>query len=240
MGRPVYSKERVEQGRRALCDAALQLYRARGYSAVTLREIGTAAGVSSATPYRFFESKETLFAHVRASVYAHFGDFLRQADPKKGDPLQRLRKIGMAMVEFGLRYPADYRLIFSMRQPPVAVGSALYLARRRTLEHVVPICQEIIDAGQLSGDARVHVHIAWTALHGLISFHVSNQLIHGCSLKDLIEPMLDRFFAPQSSVPSVAGRGTQASKRLTKVASTKRLERQPEPQRRKKPKRRAA
>ncbi|MET0983846.1 MAG: TetR/AcrR family transcriptional regulator [Steroidobacteraceae bacterium] len=240
MGRPVYSKERVEQGRRALCDAALELYRTRGYSAVTLREIGAAAGVSSATPYRFFESKETLFAHVRAAVYTHFGDFLRQADPKKGDPLQRLRRIGIAMVEFGLQYPADYRLIFSMRQPPVAVGSPLYLARRRTLEHVVPICQEIIDAGRLTGDARMHMHIAWTALHGLISFHVSNQLIHGCKLEDLIEPMLDRLFTVESGVSKSAARGTQTSRQLTKVASTKRLERQPEPQQRKKLKRRAA
>ncbi|MET0986646.1 MAG: TetR/AcrR family transcriptional regulator [Steroidobacteraceae bacterium] len=241
MGRPVYSQERVEQGRRALCDAALQLYRDRGYSAVTLREIGAAAGVSSATPYRFFESKETLFSHVRATVYTHFGDFLRKADPKSGDPLLRLRKIALAMIEFGLRYPADYRLIFSMRQPPVAVGSALYVARRRTLEHVVPICQEIIDSGRFTGDARVHVHIAWTALHGLISFHVSNQLIHGCRLQDLVEPMLDRLFAVEEPrVSRVAGRGVGVRKRRMSNSVSDRLECQPQRQPGKKQKRRAA
>ena len=223
MARPVYTAEQVEEGRRRLCEAALKLYRDSGYEAVTLREIGAAAGVSSATPYRFFESKEALFAQVRAVVYTHFGEYLQAADPKQGDPLQRLRRIGLAMVEFGLEHPDDYKLIFSMRQPPMESGSALYIARQRTLEHVIPICQQIIDSGRMSGDARVQVHVAWAGLHGLISFHVSGQLIHGCSIEQLVEPLLDRLFPDGgvSGASQAASEPTAKAKPVKKVAATK-------------------
>lgn len=196
MARPVYTAEQVEEGRRRLCEAALKLYRESGYDAVTLREIGAAAGVSSATPYRFFDSKEALFTQVRAVVYAQFGEYLQAADPKRGDPLIRLRRVALAMVEFGLKFPDDYRLIFSMRQPPMAKDSLLYLTRAKTLEHVIPICQQIIDSGRMNGDARTQMHVAWASLHGLISFHVSNQLNLGCTIEELVNPMLDRLFAP--------------------------------------------
>lgn len=199
MGRPVYTSEQVEEGRRLLCEAALKLYRAQGYEAVTLREIGAEAGVSSATPYRYFESKEALFAQVRAMVYQSFGDYLQKADPKRGDPLRRLRKVATGMVRFGLERPDDYRLIFSMRQPPMARNSPLFIARQRTLDHVIPICQEIIDSGRMGGNALVQVHVAWAALHGVISFHVSNQLIHGCEMNEIVDPLLDRLFAPSPS-----------------------------------------
>lgn len=202
MGRPFYTDEQVRQGRRQLCEAALRLYRTKGYDAVTLRSLGAEAGMSSATPYRFFESKEALFEHVRAVVYAEFGEFLQKADPKHGDPLARLRLVSRAMIDFGLQRPEDYRLIFSMRQGPIEPDSDLFRAREKTLDHVLPICQMLIDSGRLSGDARVHVHVAWVALHGLMSFHVSNQLTHGCGIEELIDPMLDRLLSPVAAAPA--------------------------------------
>lgn len=196
MGRPFYSEQRVEEGRRQLGEAALRLYREQGYEAVTLRSLGAAVGVSSATPYRFFESKDALFDYVRAMVYTRFGEHLLAADPGSGDPLLRLRRISEGMLDFGLKFPEDYRLIFSMRQPPIRPGSRLHKVRQGTLDHVVPLCQAIIDSGRMTGNALVQVHVSWAAIHGLISFHVSNQLIHGVALEDIAGPMLDRLFAP--------------------------------------------
>lgn len=218
MGRPFYSDERVEAGRRQLADAALKLYRQQGYEAVTLRSLGAAVGISSATPYRFFESKDALFDYVRTMVYTTFGEHLQAADPGSGDPMVRLRRVSEAMVDFGLKYPEDYRLIFSMRQGPIPPDSPLYIARRRTLEHVISLCQAIIDSGRMTGDARVQVHVAWAAIHGLVSFHVSNQLTHGVGIEDIVGPMLDRLYAPgpgaaPKAAKKTAGRSMTAKKR---------------------------
>ena len=196
MARPFHSEAQIEENRRRLCTAALALYRDQGYDAVTLRELGAVSGVSHATPYRYFASKDELFAQVRALVFTAFGEHLQARDTRRGDPLSRLRRIVLGFVDFAAQWPEDYRLIFSMRQPPTPKGSPLAEARRRTIEHVTGVCQEAIDAGLIRGDASTQVHLAWASLHGLLSLHVSNHLVHGRQLQDLVAPMIDRLFAP--------------------------------------------
>jgi AcrR family transcriptional regulator len=223
MGRPSYTDQQVQEGRRQLGEAALRLYRAKGYEAVTLRSLASEVGISSATPYRFFESKDALFEYVRADVYTHFAEHLKAADPGGGDPLIRLRRIAEGMLDFGLKFPEDYRLIFSMRQPPPQPGSRLHAVQKSSLDAVIPICQAIIDSGRWSGDARVQVHVSWAAIHGLISFHVSNQLIHGVSLQDIAGPMLDRLFAGSAGAGVArlpAGKASTAAPRPAKPGAT--------------------
>lgn len=185
----------MEETRSRLVAAALALYRARGYEAVTLRELGAACGLSYATPYRYFTSKDELFSLVRAEVFKSFGEYLKERDPVRAAPLLRLRRVLRAYIEYAQDCPEDYRLIFSMRQPPCAPDSPLGLARRETVDYVISVGQAAIDGGQLKGDASTFVQLVWAGLHGLLSLHVGNQLIHGRSLDDLLDPMLDSIFA---------------------------------------------
>lgn len=48
----------------AILDAAERLFAERGYSATTIKQIGTAAGVNSALLYYYFADKERLYAAV--------------------------------------------------------------------------------------------------------------------------------------------------------------------------------
>ena len=205
MARPALSGEQIEEERRRLCFAALRLYRAHGYEAVTLRKLGAAAGVSHATPYQYFRSKDDLFLHVRAEVFRQLGDFLLNKDPLRGDPLSRLRRIVAAIAEFGCTAPDDYRLLFSMRQIVAPADSPLAIARGRVLDYGLSVCQQAIDSGQIKGDASTQLHLALAGVHGLLSLHVSNLLVNGRSLDDLLTPMLDHLF-PETASPVTAKR----------------------------------
>lgn len=50
--------------RQALLDAAIELFAERGYDRTTVRDIATRAGVNQALLFRYFGSKEALFAVV--------------------------------------------------------------------------------------------------------------------------------------------------------------------------------
>lgn len=52
--------------RRALLDAATELFAGRGYDRTTVRDIATRAGVNQALLFRYFGSKEALFAEATA------------------------------------------------------------------------------------------------------------------------------------------------------------------------------
>jgi AcrR family transcriptional regulator len=52
--------------RQALLDAAIELFAERGYGRTTVRDIATRAGVNQALLFRYFGSKEALFAAATA------------------------------------------------------------------------------------------------------------------------------------------------------------------------------
>ena len=59
MGRPIQADGR--QTRKAILDAALELFADKGYFGTSLREIAVAVGVRESAFYNYFESKEALF-----------------------------------------------------------------------------------------------------------------------------------------------------------------------------------
>jgi AcrR family transcriptional regulator len=72
--------------RQALLDAATELFAERGYDRTTVRDIATRAGVNQALLFRYFGSKEAVFAEVAA------GHDLRDTEPAQlvADMLEHL------------------------------------------------------------------------------------------------------------------------------------------------------
>lgn len=199
MARPFLSDSQVTDQRRRLTLEALSLYRTQGVEAVTLRRLAARAGMSHFTPYRYFQSKDELLAAIKTEVFAHFAEHLESVDLPEAQPIDRLRHICRAVVDFARRQPEDYRLIFSLRQPPVADYPPLQAVWTRTAEFVISVCQKAIDAGQLQGDARTWAHLAWSSIHGLLSLHLANLLVLGRDVDAMVGPLM------QALLPTLPG-----------------------------------
>jgi AcrR family transcriptional regulator len=63
-------EEKSERSRRAVLDAALQLFGSQGYRATTMREIAEQAGVSTGNVYHHFPDKETIFRELLDEYFA--------------------------------------------------------------------------------------------------------------------------------------------------------------------------
>jgi AcrR family transcriptional regulator len=190
MARPYLSESQITDQRCRLTQAALTLYRTRGYEALTLRGVAAQVGMSHFTPYRYFKSKDDLLAAIKTEVFLHFEQHLQIALDPLLAPIERLRRLCVAVVDYARLFPDDYRLIFALRQPPTRDYPDLQAVWRRTAEFVISACQEAIDAGQLQGDAITWAHVAWSAIHGLVSLHVANLLVLDRDIESLIEPIL--------------------------------------------------
>jgi hypothetical protein len=80
--------------------------------------------------------------------------------------------------------------MFSIEQPAPDHYPELLAARRQLFDYAVAALERYVQAGVLVGDARTLVHALWITLHGLMSLHVANQLIHGRSLRQLTQPLV--------------------------------------------------
>jgi AcrR family transcriptional regulator len=193
MARYSLSHAEVESTRQRLCTAALALFREGGIDAVTFRGLADAAGASHTLPYRYFENKDALLAAVRVMCFEQFEEFVRTREGAAGTDLDRVFAVMDAYVEFVSRHAVEYRLIFVTPQPPPQRYPDLLAARRRLFEHSVQLVQSCIDAGTVHGDARQITHAVWGAVHGLLSLHVANQLVHGCRIEELVRPTIVRI-----------------------------------------------
>lgn len=69
MTTPVTERDRAkEERRRALTDAAARLFASEGFAAVSMSDLGSAAGISGPAVYRHFTGKQALLDHLLVSV----------------------------------------------------------------------------------------------------------------------------------------------------------------------------
>src|SRR4051794_32343862 len=97
--------------REQILDAARALFATEGYEAVTMRRIAERIEYSPTAIYLHFADKEALVRELCAHDFAVFAaQFAKLA--RVADPLERLRKSGHAYVDFAVRHPHHYRLLF--------------------------------------------------------------------------------------------------------------------------------
>lgn len=105
--------------REALVEAALRLFRARGFDAVTIDEIAAAAEVSRRSFFRYFPTKEAVLLERRYAQLAVFRALL--AERQKGEsPFEHVRRACLALAS---EYVALRRQILEERAIVAAAPS---------------------------------------------------------------------------------------------------------------------
>jgi len=141
-----HSKERrrdAERSRQAILEAAEEQFAERGFDAVSLGQVGAAAGLSRGTPSYFFGSKEQLYQAVLERVFSDREEATREACrplvawAQAGGEASLRAPMSEAVggyIEFLLRRPSFLRLI---QREELAGGARLRSVPResRAIEH---------------------------------------------------------------------------------------------------------
>jgi AcrR family transcriptional regulator len=96
---------KAEETRERILDAALRLFRERGFDETTMRDIATEADVATGAAYYYFRSKEELVM----AFYARTAEEARDIVPKLLDKSSDLKKRLRALIDLKLRQFADDR-----------------------------------------------------------------------------------------------------------------------------------
>ncbi|MDR3639111.1 MAG: TetR/AcrR family transcriptional regulator [Isosphaeraceae bacterium] len=164
--------------REALIDAGRAMFVSRPYDEVTLRAVAKKAGYSAPTILNHFGSKEGLiFAICELDYGALRARFERIA--KVADPVERLRKLGMAYVEFAMENPHHYRFMF-MSEHPIPDPGQYPIDRNNPDQDAYAFFRatvaEAIAAGRFRDeydDPDMIAQVLWSGGHGLVSLHLT-------------------------------------------------------------------
>ena len=171
---------RGRQAKRRIREAALALFRERGFDGATLRAIGARAGMGASSIYRHVESKEELLIEELAARQEEAWTSFRQGDDRRSAARERLGRF-LELEHTLLVQDADFTTIAlrASTQPEARVARRVLALQDRTIGLVA----EILQAGKLRGElardldvlaaSRVIVHVTTGArlpwANGLLS-----------------------------------------------------------------------
>ena len=162
--------------KQALLEASLALIRKSGAGAFTLREVARRAGVSHNAPYRHFRNKEELLAALGAEGFDRLTAAMTKAAESATGALERFHMSGRGYVEFALRYPQHFAVMFEVPwsyelypETPAAGARAF-----GTLVRYVEACQT--EGALPPGDAQPFALLAWSLVHGVAKLAISGRL----------------------------------------------------------------
>jgi AcrR family transcriptional regulator len=171
-------RERDEM-REMILDAARELFVALGVEAVSMRKIAQKIDYSTTVLYDYFADKEAL---LRAVCDADFrslrGAFERIAQVP--DPIDRLRELGRAYVEFAVAYPNHYRLMFmTVKSKPMLDPSQYEVERGNPDQDAYAFLRATVAEGLASGrfrdefdDPDLLSQVVWSGVHGVVALHL--------------------------------------------------------------------
>lgn len=151
----------------ALLRIAGKILEKEGLEALTLRRLTRRTGVSHAAPYRHFPHREALLAALAAEGYAMLGQAQREAAAAGG-----LRGMGEAYVQFALRHPQRFRLMFG-GQLKIAKHPVLREVALKTFEGLSGALAARVGDAPGARDASI---AAWALVHGLAQLLLGDRI----------------------------------------------------------------
>ncbi len=189
-----------EEIRSQIVDAARDIVMNEGYQALTMRRIAEAIEYSPAAIYQYFQNRDAIAIAVSAEGFAQL---LEAFAPVRAiaNPRERLEAIARAYIDFALRNPATYRLMFMedpkitravLEQPdPSDPGTQAYLA---IVEPIAALAQ----SGAIGERDEAAIHAIadafWVSLHGIVSLKLTCPSFPQTPEDTLIATVLRAFF----------------------------------------------
>ena len=155
--------------REAISQAARDLLVAEGLHAVSLRRVATSLGVTAPALYaHVVDKRDLLQGIVEREIDTLLDSFSKVTTT---DPVERLQKMAIAYVEYGLQNPDLFRAMFLFRPEltaePRPDAPALGTNIHRAFVDAVRTAQ---GAGVLDdGDPELAALTVWTTAHGVIT-----------------------------------------------------------------------
>lgn len=192
-------RERQKQAvRQEILDAARELFIKDGYENVTMRKIAEKIEYSPTTIYLHFNDKADLVRFLCEEAFVKLVDMFEKLGEDMSDPLLALKRCGRAYVDFGLKYPNDYKVTFMIALKPTAPED--YLREdsmgMRAYGYLRKIVEECIRQGKFkNAELESTTQSMWIVVHGITSLIIAHPDFPWADREHVIDQTIDKIIA---------------------------------------------
>jgi AcrR family transcriptional regulator len=168
--------EHRERMHAAILRAARELIASQGIDGLTMRKLGNRVGVTAATLYGYFPSRETVLQALLEEKLAVMTAMIEETAEGSAPGVARLLAFARGYREFAKAYPDFYDMYICNLEPPRwgALESDTD-ARNAILVEFHRELRESMERGEMHvADIDTVLRLMWSAAHGYISLEKTN------------------------------------------------------------------
>lgn len=184
MPRTARQQEEIDGIREGILDGALDIITEEGYDSFTMRKLGSSLGCAAKTIYNYFDSKEEIYLHLLIRGFLRLNRIADEVIRGVADPIERLRALGNTYVQFGLKNPHYYSIMFSWDVPKYLSYIGTNFERQAWEEKEIAMyyagiaeaaITEVLLKKGITDKEEVSFCLVrmWAELHGYVSLHNS-------------------------------------------------------------------
>jgi AcrR family transcriptional regulator len=174
-------KTEYEDLREACIAEAVNIIETKGIENLSFREVARRLGVSHQAPYKHFQSRDHILAEIVQRTFQDFAQYLDER-PRTGDPERDLESLGRSYLQYALKNPFQYKLMFETPLPEPDDHPRMM----EGAQHAFQQLRQIISGMELTTDATHDALFVWSSIHGLASL-LEAQAMEKLSLPDEIK-----------------------------------------------------
>lgn len=195
--------------RRAILDAALELFVADGYPQVSMRNIAAKVGYSPAAIYSYFASKDDIFYALAEEGFRLLGAG-HTMHLTSADPLDDIRSAAWRLHEFSKRQPQYFALVFlDRRVPRIARESERFAFMLDIKDAIRTRMQRCVDEGLFPASLSVDValRLLLAPVFGLVQARLSGRLLPSEDADALVHDAIEVTIAGLRAGAATRARG---------------------------------
>ena len=162
--------------RQAILDAARELFVTQGIEATTMRAIALRIGYTPTAIYHHFRDKEALIEELCMADFRALGAAMYKIG-RIEDPVERLRRIGLAYADFALDNPSQYRFMFMTAQEHRHEEGSHARPEEDAYGFLLSTVTDGIEAERYRpelADPQEMAQMMWAGVHGIISLYFTH------------------------------------------------------------------
>jgi AcrR family transcriptional regulator len=192
--RNLHSKE---QQREMALAAAEDILLQSGMAGLSMRKVADAIGYTVGNLYLLFQNQDDLLAQMNERTTDTIHDYLSAAIKPARDPLQRLRRMAFAYIDYAQKHPHRWRLMFEHQLPVEMLPRPSSELRIQRMFQLVETALSPLIPKASPQKLRMTAAALWSGVHGVATLAVSGKLKWSGStdFRTLSEQLVTTFLA---------------------------------------------